>query len=412
MTTEAATPTVKKGLFAPAKMEQAYAKVGIYGAPGSGKTHTALLIALGLHKYIKSAKPIFFIETESGVDFHVARIKAAGAEVNVLKTRAFMDLVPAVQEAERNGSILIIDSITHFWQDVVDSYRKAKGRDLVFADWNPIKASFRKFTDLYVNSKLHIVMAGRSSETFEFFTDDAGKKQLEKTGTKMQAEKNLGYEPSLGLEMEKVHKDGTFKKGERSYVNRCYVLKDRFDLLDGQIIDNPTFESFLPHFKNLNLGGDHVGVNTERDSSGIFADKDHTLNVSEQMRQRGITIEELEGAFLAAGLGSSVADKKLKVDLLQKYYGTTSWEALRDLPGNKLKEGLALIRQELSKPAATNTEPITKAEAKALSDALKESGKTGDDFKNYLEAKGIKGVEGITKAQYFDVLAFCQMKKA
>ena len=351
MTTQAATPTpvVKKGLFAPAKMEQAYAKVGIYGAPGSGKTHTALLIALGLHKYIKSDKPIFFIETESGVDFHIARIKAAGVEVNVLKTRAFQDLVPAVKEAERNGSILIIDSITHFWMDIVDSYRKAKGRDLTFADWNPIKTNFRTFTDIYTNSKLHIVLAGRSGETFEFFTDEAGKKQLEKTGTKMLAEKGLGYEPSLGLEMEKVHKDGQFKKGERNFVNRCYVLKDRFDLLDGQIIDNPTFESFLPHFKNLNLGGAHVGVNTERDSAAIFADKDHSLNVSEQLRQRGITIDELDGAFIAAGLGSSAADKKLKVDLLQKYYGTTSWEALKDIQGNKLKEGLAAIRAELNK---------------------------------------------------------------
>lgn len=353
MTTQAVTPpqTVKKlSMFAPAAMQQAFLKVGIYGAPGSGKTHTAILIAQGLHEYIGSKKPIFFIETETGLDFHIARLQAAGLTVNGLKTRAFQDLVPAVQEAAANGDILIIDSITHFWQDVVDSYRKAKGRDLAFSDWNPIKATFRKFTDLYLNSKLHIVMAGRSSDTFGFFTDEAGKKQLEQTGTKMLAEKGLGYEPSLGLEIEKVHKDGVFKKGERAYVNRCYVLKDRFDELDGQIIDNPTFKDFLPHIKNLNLGGAHVGVNTERDSAAIFADKDHSLNVSEQLRQRGITIDELDGAFIAAGLGSSAADKKLKVDLLQKYYGTTSWEALKDIQGNKLKEGLAAIRAELNKP--------------------------------------------------------------
>ncbi len=44
-------------MLKPARNRMAFAKVGLYGTAGSGKTYTAAKIAIGLHQYTKSTKP-------------------------------------------------------------------------------------------------------------------------------------------------------------------------------------------------------------------------------------------------------------------------------------------------------------------------------------------------------------------
>src|SRR3990167_112668 len=116
----------------------------------------------------------------------------------VSKSRAFTDLVVGVREAEENASVLIIDSVSHFWTEGQESYKKAKNRTrLQFQDWGPIKSTWSTFTDAYLNSAVHVLMCGRAGYEYDYFTDETGDKQLEKTGTRMKAEGELGYEPSL-----------------------------------------------------------------------------------------------------------------------------------------------------------------------------------------------------------------------
>lgn len=336
-----------KSLFAPAANKQAYIKGGIYGPAGSGKTFTAATIALGTVALTKIKAPVYMVDTENGSDYLKNRFDAAGVELRVAKTRSFLDLMAATQEAVSSGSFLIVDSITHIWNEVQEAYRVEKRRDrLQFQDWGPIKASWQKFTDLYLNAPQHIIVCGRAGDVYEYFLDDDGKKQLEKTGTKMQAEKNLGYEPSLLLEMVRVN-IGEFKKDQRNQANRCLVIKDRFDKLDGKFFDNPKFEVFLPHIELLNLGGEHKGIDTSRNSNEMFAKKDHELNVSEVYRQKEIVIEEIQGEFTSKVPGQSAEEKKLRADLLQEVFMTRSYEAMKDLDLGKLKLGLATLRARL-----------------------------------------------------------------
>lgn len=337
----------KVSLFQPAKNRQAYLKAGIMGFPGSGKTYTAVEIAIGLVKYIKGKCPVYALDTETGLDYLLEKFKKSDIKLEVAKTRAFSDLLDAILEAEKNASVLLIDSITHFWAEIQEAYKKAHNRvRLQFQDWGPIKSTWQKFTDAYVNSKLHIVMCGRAGDVYEFFTDDDGKKQLERTGTKMQAEKNLGYEPSLGIEMERITV-GEFKKGQRNFSNRAYILKDRFDVLDGQYFDNPTFKEFLPHIERLNLGGEHLGVKTDKESTEFFnaSDKDFV----EEKKKRMILLEEVEGELVSAYPGTSAAEKKIKTDLVFETFGTRSWASLAEKDSKSLKQGLESIRIKIGK---------------------------------------------------------------
>jgi AAA domain len=251
-------------LLQPAKITSAYLKMGILGFQGGGKTKTAGKTAIGLYKYMQSKgidcanKPVAFFDTETGSDWLIPDFQQAGVPLVVAKRRSFADLLAVVKEAEAGASVLIIDSITHPWRELCESYMRKKQRTfLQMDDWGYLKGEhgWAKFTDLFVNSKLHIIMCGRAGYEFEDYKDDNGKRQIEKVGTKMKTEGETGFEPSLLVLMEQVEDLRTGK-----VKHRATVQKDRSTLLDGEQIDNPDFKDFLPHIERLNLGGDHMGV--------------------------------------------------------------------------------------------------------------------------------------------------------
>jgi hypothetical protein len=163
-------------LFKKAVNSSAYLKAGLMGFAGAGKTRTASDIAIGLALYMQQRgleqgkKPIYFLDTETGADFITERVREAGLELFTSKTRAFVDLKSAVKEAEKDASVLIIDSATHFWREFCESYQKKKNRSrLEFQDWATLKLEWGVFTDLYVNSACHIVLCGRADFEYDFF---------------------------------------------------------------------------------------------------------------------------------------------------------------------------------------------------------------------------------------------------
>jgi hypothetical protein len=155
-------------LLRKASPEMAYLKLGIYGEAGSGKTFTSSRVAIGLAAFIKSKKPVGFADTETGSDFVAPAFKAVGLGLIVAKTRAFADLLGIIDEAAGVCDILIIDSVTHFWNELIDAYlKKNEKKRLTLRDWQPLKQTWREFTDRFVNSKLHIILCGRSADKWE-----------------------------------------------------------------------------------------------------------------------------------------------------------------------------------------------------------------------------------------------------
>lgn len=352
--------------FKPAVNQQAYVKAGLLGFAGSGKSTTAMELCSGIAELEK--KPIFYIDTENGSDFFVSRMKARGIGFEVWKTRAFVDLCTAVNEAVKAQAILQIDSVTHFWAEVMASYMRQKNRTkLTFADWNPIKSTWAKFTDLYLNSPAHIAMCGRAAFEYDHFIDEAGDKKIEKVGTKMSAEANIGFEPSLLIEMVAERIDNADKSpNARNIENVAYVIKDRSDLLNGKRFVKPTFKDFKPHYDFLNIGGEHVGVDTSRSSKDLF-EPGNDNNWLEKKKQIAILKEEVEGLLVSAYPGRSAEDSKTKADLAFEAFGTRSWTALDDYTPEAMREGLgkmkALItaRQEAkAATAAADSEKKTK----------------------------------------------------
>lgn len=341
-------------LFKPATNQTAFAKIAIYGSEGSGKTYTASEIAIGVTKQSKGKK-VAFMDTETGSDFLIKKFKSAGIELLVHKARAFKDALEAFKEAEAQGySCLIIDSVTHVWEDLKTSYMKRRGiSKLEFHHFGPLKAEWQQLNDLFLNSKVHALMLGRAGNDYETYRDEETRKlEIVKVGTKMKAESGFAYEPSLLIEMTKLRKaEVTGKADDKGFINRATILKDRSDTMNGQEFDSPKFDTFKTFFDFLSLGKEHVGVDTSRNSEDLFDDADKSY--VQKQKRKDIALEELQSVLIKSGLdGTSTEAKKKRVEVMEKVFGTHSKTAIEAMSPETLELGLKKVTQlVLGEPA-------------------------------------------------------------
>jgi len=331
-----------KVLLVKAVPETAYFKAGFYGEAGAGKSYTSALVAIGLHHLLKATKPVGYADTETGSDFLLPLFEREKVPLVRTKTRAFADLLTIVDEAEAGCSVLLIDSISHFWAELMESYmRKNELKRITLKHWGPIKQTWAEFTDRFVSSKLHIIVCGRSADKWEEVEDaEDGAKELKKVGTKMRAETQMSYEPSLLAELEAVQLSP--RAGGR-LVHRCHIRKDRFDVINGQHFDDPSFDTFMPHIALLNLGGEHKAIEPGRTSDDKFEKGD-----TGEMRaiKREVLTEKITAAlrekFPSPTAGADVAGRQ---KLMKDHFGTTSWtEISRLMPQDALIAGLESLQ--------------------------------------------------------------------
>ncbi|HAY9705201.1 TPA: hypothetical protein JM830_004750, partial [Shigella sonnei] len=80
------------------------------GFAGDGKTYTASELAIGLVMLMRQRgieagnRPVMFLDTETGSDWVKPRFDAENIELFTAKTRSFVDLLEAINEAESSGS--------------------------------------------------------------------------------------------------------------------------------------------------------------------------------------------------------------------------------------------------------------------------------------------------------------------
>lgn len=348
-------------IFKPAEHSQAYLKAGLMGLQGSGKTYTATELAIGLVEHMRKLglsdgnKPVAFFDTETGSDWMLPRFKEAGIQLMISRSRALVDLRRGIEEATGTCSVLLIDSITHFWTRFVEEYvERSNRRFLEFSDWNFLKKEWRGFTDLFVNAQLHCIMCGRQGYEYDYFEREDGKNELQKTGVKMKAESETGYEPSILIMMEsrqRVSADeapqqqgrGRKKKAaaklQVSGIDRiATILKDRSQKLDGKRFTNPTFADFLPHVEQLAFGHTHAAIE-ERDNSALFAGRGEQTKYAKDRQEKDIVLEEIGEVIKKHHGGQDKASKDERGVLLEKFFGTRAWSRVETLALQDLQKG-------------------------------------------------------------------------
>jgi hypothetical protein len=344
-----------------------FLKMAFEGFAGDGKTFTATQVAIGLHRLIGSKKPIAFFDTEKASKALVGILRDAGIEAIVSdEHRSLAALSQAIKACEDGAAdILIIDSITHVWEEYLGAYMREKRRTrLEFQDWGVIKPKWKaEFSTPFVNAKCHIIFTGRAGYSYDQEKDDEGRKSIVKSGIKMKAETETAFEPDLLVLMEKVMDTLSEKK---SVYRLATVLKDRTDKIDGKTFKNPSFDDFAPAVRVL-LDG-IVSTSTVAAIQDKFEDAEQ--KGQEWKRKREKLIAEIDGTFKLIGWGTGAKDQQLKAATLRSVFGVMSMEKLDDKKNEELADGLNVLQQFASDLAdelqRRGGQPLEPAEIKAI----------------------------------------------
>jgi hypothetical protein len=336
-------------MFKKLENNRPFLKMAFEGFAGDGKTFTATQVAIGVHKLIGSTKPIALFDTEKAFKALKPQFDEAGIEAVVNdEERSLAALNQAIKWCEDgNADILLIDSITHVWEEFLRAYLNRPGKNgepikrnrLEFQDWGVLKPQWKEmFSNPFVLAKCHIIFTGRAGyEYSDERNEDTGKREIYKSGIKMKAETETAFEPDILVLMQKVQE----LIGEKKQIWReAMVIKDRTTQIDGKQFKNPTFEDFYPAVKVL-LDG------TIREVHGAtipdtFEEFENRYSIA--AKEREILFAEIEGCFALMGFGTGAEDKQKKTWIMNQIYGVNSLEMLSKRSNKDIREGLTKVK--------------------------------------------------------------------
>lgn len=203
--------------FQKAQRTAVKAKVLITGPSGSGKTLGGLHLARDLN-----VGKIAVLDSENDrasyyadvIDFDVVSLPDA-------KPATYLAGMKAAVEA--GYGILLIDSLSHAWQDVLDrkdAYEKANpGKGNSYTNWRTFGSEWEVFIRKILEAPIHVIATGRSKQDYEQGTDSTGKKVVTKLGLAPMIREGTDYEFALHLDLNEAHnavarKDNTFLFGD------------------------------------------------------------------------------------------------------------------------------------------------------------------------------------------------------
>jgi hypothetical protein len=361
-------------LLQKATVEQAWAKFGGFGPQGSGKTTTLALLLIGLSKTFHNSAPVACFATEPGVDFIVPIFDAEGVPLLVVKSRAFKDMRQALSEAVEAGCCgYLVDSYTHPWKELCDTFKtKRRATKIAFEDMDALKTMWQGWTDQMLAAPLHVALSGRLGNVWDRQEDEQGKLELVRLGSKMKGESEAGYEPSLLFEMEGLQSASVREKKTRtrrgSITHQCYVLKDRWRVLNGKTFSFPDineykpgdykriFTAFRPHFDRLAIGGTHRAVDGTRTSESILPGREDFG--AEWRRRKDIALEEIRESIAAVFPGQSAGEKRARQVVLEVLFDTLAWSKVEALPLDTL-EAIVPVLIEFRGRAASDRDELT-----------------------------------------------------
>lgn len=193
--------------FVDATKKQSYLRAAFFGPSGAGKTYTALRVATGIAQVTKGVVGLIDSENRTAS-------KYAGKDGFKFKTlnlddcsiTGYLDAMTAAQEA--GIGVLIIDSITHGWQELLESVEqisKARYRGNFWAAWSegtPIQKKFIRAIQQYPG---HLIVTMRSKTEWEQATEGRNKGKITRIGLAPEQGKGIEYEFDLLMEITAEH---------------------------------------------------------------------------------------------------------------------------------------------------------------------------------------------------------------
>ncbi|GFD93118.1 hypothetical protein KUL156_43140 [Alteromonas sp. KUL156] len=180
------------------KRQNVKLRLGISGASGFGKTHSALLLAYGM---TQDWTKIAVIDTENSS----ASLYSNLGDFNVLDLQAPYSperYIQAIEVCEKAGvEICIIDSVSHEWSGTggcLQIHEQLGGR---FQDWGKVTPRHQVFIDKILQSSCHIITTTRRKIDYSLDIGSNGRTKVVKHGTKEITREGFEYELTVNFEL-------------------------------------------------------------------------------------------------------------------------------------------------------------------------------------------------------------------
>jgi hypothetical protein len=209
-------------LFKKASKKKAKLRCAIFGPSGSGKTYTSLQIATGI------GGKIALIDTERGsASKYASKFSFDVAELEQPDIDNYVKFI----ESATDYDVLIIDSLSHGWQELLQEVEKiaqAKFRGNTWSAWSQGTPKQKRLVNAILSFPGHVMATIRSKTEWTMDTSN-GKNRPVRVGLAPEQGKGIEYEFDILLEM--------------STDNIATILKDRTGKFQDKIIKKPG-ESF------------------------------------------------------------------------------------------------------------------------------------------------------------------------
>lgn len=174
-------------------------RLALFGPSGSGKTYTALSIATGL------GGSIAVIDTERGsASKYADRFQFDVLELPATDIDTYLEGIKAAS----GYSILIIDSLSHAWQallEEVDRIAKGRYRGNTWSAWSDGTPKQRSLVNAILGFNGHLIATMRSKTEWTLTKDEKGGNRPERIGLAPEQGKGIEYEFDLVMEMTADH---------------------------------------------------------------------------------------------------------------------------------------------------------------------------------------------------------------
>ena len=222
--------------FLPAKKNLTKLKIAITGTAGSGKTHSALLMAGGI------AEKIAVLDTENGSsNLEVGKKDVPQFDVVTMNAPYLTEKYLATIDSAIEGGydLLIIDSLSHGWagtgglleqKENIDKAKKGNS----YTNWATITKKQNELIAKIISANIHIIVTMRSKSDYILTENEKGYQVPKKIGLAPVQREGVDYEFTTVFDLD-----------QQSHLYS--VSKDRTSLFDGfsDKITKATGEKFL-----------------------------------------------------------------------------------------------------------------------------------------------------------------------
>lgn len=324
----------------PLVAENHFVKASFGGFAGSGKSRTASEFVAGVYKDFKCTKPVLVIDNERGSRYLQKFFMDQNIPVLIKNTTHLADVLHAFAFLEKKEiDFIFADSMTKVWYQFVRDYKTNNNKSrMALNDWGVLIPQWQEvFSDRLVDVKGNIIFTGRGGFEYDMEEDENGRKQFVRSGVKIKLQGETAFETDLNVWMdtkEQVEGGRVVKQWREALI-----MKDRSATIDGKTFQNPTYKNFKPaidYLMSVPLG-DVAGAS---DRTNLAPPADIT---PKKKLEREQALEVIYGSFDQLGLSTGAQDKKLKLDLWELVFKTSSKLKVENMKLDELKKSAELL---------------------------------------------------------------------